>query len=131
MFFFSFKVNSNRSKVYTDCQCVRPRGYSEYLNQTASLFNFAKGKLATSDMFYGTANPGPCADDCTNSFYMFLAIMCVVNFLVSSGKASNLIVALRSVEERDKTISLSFATMMMTLFGFIPTPIFFGYIFGK
>lgn len=57
---------------------------------------------------------------------MFLAVMCFLKFCGSTGRASNFLVSVRCVEERDKTVAMGFGLMFMALFSFIPSPIFFG-----
>lgn len=73
-----------------------------------------------------TAKPGSCPINCQKEFIMFLAVMCFLKFCGSTGRASNFLVSVRCVEERDKTVAMGFGLMFMALFSFIPSPIFFG-----
>jgi hypothetical protein len=49
----------------------------------------------------------------------------------SSGTASNFLVSVRCVEERDKTVAMGFGLMFLALFAFLPSPVFFGFIFDE
>lgn len=60
-----------------------------------------------------------------------MIIVCIVNFIGATGRCSNFLVQLRCVEERDKAVSLGFGFALLSLFGFVPSPILFGYILGK
>lgn len=77
------------------------------------------------------ATNGPCIIDCHKEFIMFLAVMCFVKFCGATGRASNFLVSVRCVEERDKTVGMGFGLMIMCLFSFIPSPIFFGMLLDK
>lgn len=62
---------------------------------------------------------------------MFVAMSCLVNVFGSSGTASNFLVAVRCVEERDKSVSMGIGLTLMSLFAFLPSPIFFGMVFDN
>ena len=79
----------------------------------------------------GTAVPGACPVDCLNKFYIFLAVVCLLKFSGATGRASNFLVSVRCVEEKDKTVAMGLSLTVMSLFAFIPSPILFGYILGK
>ena len=79
----------------------------------------------------GTATPGSCPINCLHKFYIFLAVVCLLKFSGATGRASNFLVSVRCVEEKDKTVAMGFSLMIMSLFAFIPSPILFGYILGK
>ena len=57
---------------------------------------------------------------------MFLAVMCFLKFSEATGRASNFLVGVRCIEERDKTVAMGFGLAFMCLFSFMPSPIFFG-----
>ncbi|KAL1123244.1 hypothetical protein AAG570_002331 [Ranatra chinensis] len=101
----------NGSKWFTECSCV------------------AGGNSSTGGLYGGnTAIQGPCPVDCSTIFYMFLAVCCILKFSGATGRASNFLVSVRCVEERDKPVAMGFGLTLMSLFAFIPSPIFFGYI---
>ncbi|BES92194.1 Organic anion [Nesidiocoris tenuis] len=99
----------NGSKIFTDCSCVK--------NSTTDNFELPS-----------IAHPGPCPVDCTTKFYTFLAVVCLLKFSGATGRASNFLVSVRCVAEKDKPVSMGLGLMMMSLFAFMPSPIFFGYI---
>lgn len=47
------------------------------------------------------------------------------------GRVTNVLVTLRCVDERDKSVSLGLGVSAISLFAFIPGPIFFGYLIGN
>lgn len=78
----------------------------------------------------GTAVPGSCPVDCMHTFYIFLAVVCLLKFSGATGRASNFLVSVRCVDEKDKTVAMGFGLTIMSLFAFIPSPILFGFILG-
>lgn len=79
----------------------------------------------------GTATQGVCFVDCMKPFYLFLMIMCLNKFLGGTEVTSNFLVGIRCVEDRDKAVSISLNLTILSIFTFIPSPIFFGYIIDK
>lgn len=57
--------------------------------------------------------------------------MCIHKFIVGTEGATNFLVGLRCVEERDKAISLGLTSAIIKFCAVIPSPIVFGYIFDK
>ncbi|KAL0268810.1 UNVERIFIED_CONTAM: hypothetical protein PYX00_010624 [Menopon gallinae] len=98
-------IEVNGSKVHLDCDCIVTDGTTS-----------------------GKAFDGACPTDCETNFQIFVALICMVTFIGSTGRPSNFLVTLRCVEERDKSVSLGFGLMFLSLFAFIPSPILFGYI---
>lgn len=115
--FFIFQINPEGTKKYTDCNCVKTR------------YNISQKNDKNNNG--GTAAPGPCPVDCMNQFWIFLAVVCVLKFTGATGRASNFLVSVRCVEEKDKTVAMGFGLMIMSLFAFIPSPILFGFILGN
>ncbi|XP_014246660.1 solute carrier organic anion transporter family member 5A1 isoform X2 [Cimex lectularius] len=103
------QILNNGSKLFTDCSCV-------------------KNMTDAGDPLPQVASPGPCPVDCATKFYMFLSVVCLLKFSGATGRASNFLVSVRCVDEEDKPVAMGFGLMVMSLFAFIPSPIFFGYI---
>ena len=57
--------------------------------------------------------------------------MSIIQFIGAAGRASNFLVSVRSVEEQDKTASMGINEMMLCLFAFVPSPLFFGSLLDK
>ncbi|ALC41404.1 Oatp58Da, partial [Drosophila busckii] len=74
------------------------------------------------------AKEGPCPVDCSQPFYTFIAVMCFLKFVGSSGRTSNVLLALRCVADEDKSFALGFGNMVLSLLCFIPSPNFFGWL---
>ncbi|XP_054267438.1 solute carrier organic anion transporter family member 74D-like [Macrosteles quadrilineatus] len=129
----SYQTLVNGSKVYTDCSCAPRPPFLPTPDPPVSLVE--EGLLggpegdAEDVPWYITA--GPCPVDCTTKFYMFLAVVCMLKFSGATGRASNFLVSVRCVEEKDKPIAMGFGLMLMSMFAFIPSPILFGYFIDK
>ncbi|XP_015609202.1 solute carrier organic anion transporter family member 2A1 [Cephus cinctus] len=131
----SMKVTTNGSKIYTDCSCVNPKpsqvlamisNHSSHIGSTEF-----PSELGSSLQSSGTAIPGACPVDCMHKFYVFLAVVCLLKFSGATGRASNFLVSVRCVDEKDKTVAIGFGLTIMSLFAFIPSPILFGFILDK
>ncbi|XP_058461062.1 solute carrier organic anion transporter family member 74D-like [Malaya genurostris] len=126
-------------KTYDDCACISGGNFStnnpvfERLmssnNSTSLLYNYAH--LDTLPAVGGKAMAGPCPLDCKREFITFLVVMCFLKFSGATGRASNFLVSVRCVDEKDKTVSMGFGMMLLSLMSFIPSPIFFGLVLDK
>lgn len=97
----------NATRSYSECSCIDVINHHE-LKQTAK--------------------SGPCPIDCRNKLILFLIVMCFMKFIGSTGRASNFLVGIRCVQERDKTVAIGFGMSLIKLLAAVPSPIFFGYI---
>ncbi|EDW35953.1 GL16936 [Drosophila persimilis] len=71
---------------------------------------------------------GVCPVNCFNQFLIFLSVMCFLKLVGASSKSTNLLIALRCIPPEDKTFALGLGSMAASLLGFIPSPIFFGWL---
>jgi hypothetical protein len=78
-----------------------------------------------------TANFSPCPVDCLNQFYIFLIVVCINKFIGGTEGATNFLMGLRCVEEKDKAVSLGLTSAIVKFCAVIPSPIVFGYIFDQ
>jgi len=97
----------NRTKMFGQCACVDP---------------------TDENKFHQSAKLGPCPINCKSKLMMFLIVVCFMKFLGASGRASNFLVGIRCVEEKDKTVAIGFGMALIRLLAAVPSPIFFGYI---
>ncbi|XP_034947895.1 solute carrier organic anion transporter family member 74D-like [Chelonus insularis] len=123
-------INPNGTKTYSECSCIRSR-YSKSLWKDLDPAQANSSSDYHSLLSTGTAVPGPCPVDCTNKFYIFLTVVCLLKFTGATGRASNFLVSVRCVAEKDKAVAMGFGLTIMSLFAFIPSPILFGYILDK
>lgn len=145
-------VTSTGKKYFFDCSCVPSLNTSANGNSTFKHlttmdltdinYNFTTStspslieSLSTyPDNLFGNggqAVSGACPVDCFVQFVTFLAVMCCLKFFGATGRASNFLVAVRCVPEKDKTAAMGFGMMMMSMFAFIPSPIFFGWVLDR
>lgn len=128
----SSKVNG--TKIYADCACINGTFDDDFAEFTLppSVEEVEDEKLTTTFetitnfISGGSAKDGSCSINCQKEFFMFLAVMCFLKFSGATGRASNFLVGVRCVEERDKTVAMGFGMAFMCLFSFMPSPIFFG-----
>ncbi|GJQ65789.1 hypothetical protein Trydic_g11957 [Trypoxylus dichotomus] len=71
---------------------------------------------------------GPCLNGCFESFFIFVCISFVLNFMGSSGRISSILVNYRSVDINDKSFAQGLALWMISLMALIPGPILYGII---
>ncbi|XP_018326966.1 solute carrier organic anion transporter family member 5A1 [Agrilus planipennis] len=121
------KQKFNGSFVYSNCACISPVSSNVSL---ALPNNLLETKEETHGQG-GKAFQGNCPIDCVNKFYVFLVVVCILKFSGATGRASNFLVTVRCVEERDKPVAMGFGVMVTSLCAFIPSPILFGYILDK
>ncbi|XP_034650186.1 solute carrier organic anion transporter family member 74D-like [Drosophila subobscura] len=95
--------------TYTGCKCMAS---SNLLSDPETQF----------------ALDGACPVDCFNQFLIFLSVMCLLKLVGASSKSTNLLIALRCIPHEDKTFALGLGSMAASLLGFIPSPIFFGWL---
>jgi Organic Anion Transporter Polypeptide (OATP) family/Kazal-type serine protease inhibitor domain len=100
----------NGTKTFDECSCIEAVIHHE---------------------FQQTAKTGPCPIDCKTKLMIFLSIMCVMKFIGASGRASNFLVGIRCVEERDKTLAIGLGMSMVRLLASVPSPIVFGYLIDR
>uniref|UniRef100_A0A8D8QN49 Solute carrier organic anion transporter family member n=2 Tax=Cacopsylla melanoneura TaxID=428564 RepID=A0A8D8QN49_9HEMI len=116
----------NDTEIYQNCSCVT--------NTNSQLPFFLSNHTSRPDAGRfngGSAKKGSCTIDCTTQFYMFLGVVCLLKFVGSSAKTTNVLLSVRSVEDRDKAVSMSFGMTVLSLAAFIPAPIVFGWIMDQ
>lgn len=74
----------------------------------------------------GLAVEGSCPASCAASFGAFLALHCLTSFLVATGRAGNLLLQFRCVNEADKALSIGFAEVLLCALAFAPGPVVYG-----
>lgn len=61
-------------------------------------------------------------------FYILLFVLCISKFINGTEGATNYLMGLRCVEERDKAVSIGLSSAIIKFCAVIPCPIVFGYI---
>lgn len=70
----------------------------------------------------------PAGGGCDDVYMTFLALTFGLMVLASTGRIGSVLVALRCVEVRDKSLSLAFNIVLMSLLAMLPAPIVYGAI---
>ncbi|XP_070501306.1 solute carrier organic anion transporter family member 74D-like [Chironomus tepperi] len=124
----------NGTKFFTDCSCIdRTFGY-DFENITlpksvkeVPVETFTSAFERANDyIFGGTVKDKACPINCQKEFILFLAVTCFLKFSEATGRASNFLVGMRCIEERDKTLALGFSFAFFAVFSFLPSPVFYG-----
>ncbi|KAH8269636.1 hypothetical protein KR018_010960 [Drosophila ironensis] len=136
----SLHVNSEGKKIFYDCSCI-PGNDGNTTSQFRRLdsfdLNLDNSSLDAASLYNleslanGQAMPGACPVNCWTQFVVFLAVMCCLKFVGASGRASNFLVSVRCVPEKDKTAAMGFGMTLCSMLAFIPSPIFFGWVFDR
>lgn len=71
---------------------------------------------------------GLCKIECGNNFYIYIAASMAGGFIIASVVTPNILVRMRSVEDRDKPFALGVTKTLLSIFGSIPYPMIFGYV---
>ncbi|XP_059622635.1 solute carrier organic anion transporter family member 74D-like [Phlebotomus argentipes] len=88
----------NATKIFTNCACIGG----------------------------GSATEGACPIDCQKEFTTFLVVMSFLRLMMATGFASNFLLSIRCVADKDKTFSLGISMAFFSVFAFIPIPVVFG-----
>ncbi|XP_034478037.1 solute carrier organic anion transporter family member 74D-like [Drosophila innubila] len=102
--------------MYTGCGCITGLNSTEISGDISHML---------------TALDGPCPVDCSKQFYTFLVVMCFLKFVGAFGKSGSFLLTLRCVPPDQKSFGLGLHGMICSLFAFIPSPIFFGWLIDK
>lgn len=134
-------VNSEGKKIFYDCSCIPSDDAGNSTSQFKRLtsFDLSNDEVSQNTSVHsqlealanGQAMPGACPVNCWTQFVAFLAVMCCLKFVGASGRASNFLVSVRCVPEKDKTAAMGFGMTLCSMLAFIPSPIFFGWVFDR
>ena len=84
----------------------------------------------SKDTPYDEAVSGWCPVDCGSVFKTFSIVMFLLMILGSTGRIGNVLVALRCIDVRDKSLSMAFNVVFLSLLAMLPSPIIYGAIIG-
>ncbi|OAD56261.1 Solute carrier organic anion transporter family member 4C1 [Eufriesea mexicana] len=79
-------------------------------------------------MNFDKVRAGPCTNDCSGPYVLFIVLTCIIHTLACSGKIGNVLVNYRSVDKKDKSFAQGITLMTISLFALIPGPIIYGAI---
>lgn len=84
----------NDVTVYTNCSCIAAGPSGTTAVEYSTIFS---GQNRTTDVEYsgGSATPGSCPVNCYRQFVIFLAVMCFMKLIGSTGRATNFLVTVR------------------------------------
>ncbi|XP_071804680.1 solute carrier organic anion transporter family member 2A1-like [Asterias amurensis] len=99
------EVDTMNVTMYTNCSCITG--------------------VDSDGVFHHTAVPGECPKEC-NSLVPFVALSMVSALLATIMGNPGFMLQLRTVHDDDRSIAVGFTSLLLRLFGFIPSPIVFG-----
>ncbi|TRY69950.1 hypothetical protein TCAL_04473 [Tigriopus californicus] len=128
--------------VFEDCSCVQEAwNQSNFKYSRDWILNdfFPGQEHITDDLITAkmeevdpipidSAFKGWCPVDCGNVFATFGITMFVVMILGSTGRIGNMLVALRCIEIRDKSLSVAFNVIFLSLLAMLPGPVVYGFL---
>jgi len=132
--------NDDKSTVYGDCSCVREASIikNTSLSKEWAEKNLLQDIQLNEDTYrepYGNVSEavsGWCHDEgCQDKFMQFVIAMGIMSIIGSTGRVGNLLVSLRCVELRDKSLSMAFQVVFMSLLALLPSPIVYGALIDK
>ncbi|CAL1270580.1 unnamed protein product [Larinioides sclopetarius] len=103
----NYSIFENRKRFH-ECSCVSPAEKNA---------NFS-------------ATSGFCPVEC-DMFIPYLAIVTVAKMLSATARVGNVIITLRCVDEKDKTLALGAVEFMISIFATIPYPLLYGHVINK
>lgn len=74
---------------------------------------------------------GWCPVDCGNVFKIWGIVMFLLMVLGSTGRIGNVLVALRCIDVRDKSLSMAFNVVFLSLLAMLPSPMIYGAIIDQ
>ncbi|GFY77669.1 solute carrier organic anion transporter family member 4C1 [Trichonephila inaurata madagascariensis] len=105
----NYSLVENNKKGFFDCSCVSP--------PPESALNIS-------------ATSGFCSEEC-DMFLPYLGIVTVAKMLSATARVGNVLVTLRCVDEKDKTLALGAVEFMVSIFATIPYPLLYGHVINK
>jgi len=127
--FVSWGLDLKRREGWRDCSCVAETNSSmsaRWVEEGSASSGFAATLVEEP---VSEAVPGWCeVPGCKAQASYFFITVGIVSILSSTGRVGNVLVALRCVEVRDKSLSFGFQTVFMSLFAMLPSPIIYGAI---
>ena len=133
---------NTRTKFYSNCTCIEdawmqnnmslteewikkgPLKFMDYPSKSNILTAQEKSRLTPNDEAIG----GFCPVDCKNVFVIFSVVMFLLMILGSTGRVGNVLVALRCIDVRDKSLSMAFNVVFLSLLAMLPSPMVYGAI---
>ncbi|XP_077994896.1 solute carrier organic anion transporter family member 2A1-like [Glandiceps talaboti] len=100
---------SSDAKNFTQCACITEDS-TIWLNTTVE----------------GGAYSGICGQSCTGHLILFAVFSCIVSMTSSIAMSSELILTLRCVSPSDKPFAIGLRSILTTLIGTLPSPIYTG-----
>ncbi|KAI1297651.1 Solute carrier organic anion transporter family member 1A1 [Halotydeus destructor] len=79
----------------------------------------------------GTVTSGYCDGNCGDNLKYYLLAISAGKLIGAMGFSGNVLVRLRCVEERDKSLAIGLTKTILALLGSIPYPLIFGWIVDK
>ena len=133
---------NTRTKFYSNCTCIEdrwvesnmslteewikkgPLKFMDYPSKTHIATAQAKSRMVPNDEAIG----GFCPVDCGHVFVVFSVVMFLLMILGSTGRVGNVLVALRCIDVRDKSLSMAFNVVFLSLLAMLPSPMVYGAI---
>lgn len=121
-------------KEFGNCSCLSLDEPTDRIGGYVDDFSFS-GPFLTEPLDSQTISPmydkvraGPCINNCSRPYLLFMVLTCIIQTLGCSGRIGNVLVNYRSVEKKDKSFAQGISLMIISLLALIPGPIIYGAI---
>ena len=139
--YFDEKGKNKTIKVYENCGCTESawtsnnltlsdewikRDYLEGINSSPDRVDQVREYLRGSPIT--EAVEGWCTVDCESVYKLFNLTMFLLMVLSATGRIGGVLVALRCIDIQDKSLSMAFNVVLLSLLAMLPAPIVYGAI---
>ncbi|KAJ8044884.1 Solute carrier organic anion transporter family member 5A1 [Holothuria leucospilota] len=104
-----WEVNGKNTTVFVECSCIPTDFTSEFYEYDD-----------------GFAFPEACSTGCDNMWIVYISVNMLYFTFITFAANPTLMLQIRVVEERDRSVMMGISNVFMKVFGFIPGPIYFG-----
>lgn len=124
----NYQGHKRKDRIYYNCSCAMA---DNDLGQTGTLLDESALGIQipqnnkTSAYAAPVGKSGYCHYSCS-SFTIYLIVLGLMRTLIATKKVSRMLIILRCLDEKDKSLGIAFHTMMESLFAYIPCPIIYG-----
>ncbi|XP_035208493.1 solute carrier organic anion transporter family member 74D-like [Stegodyphus dumicola] len=106
----SYKFKSKNNMIFNNCSCLHQSG------------NLSGETYGLSYAF--------CTKECI-MFLPYVVLLSLSKVFSSTGKVGNMLIFLRSVDEKEKAFALATVQFVISIFATIPYPLIYGYVIDK
>lgn len=120
----TYRIDGTKEQMYGNCTCAIDDPAMS--NATYQVENSTQ----SSNDWSWTAVAGYCSQTCSQ-FQAYLLTVGATKLVMATRKVGRLLITLRCVEEKDKSVALALYAVMESLFAYIPCAVIYGALLDK